>query len=268
MAVRIPDYQVSGDGTVSVYLLHGIYGSKEYWRYLTGRLVTRGYRVVAWDAPGYGLSPLPDPFNFDVVAEAAAALIRATGTRRNIVFGQSMGGQIAPRIRLKAPDVVHGLVISSTIGYFGNRTKEEQEEFVRRRTGHAHGDSVAANLSVINSLRAKDSTGPEVDFVREVAARTAPETVEAAVAAVRSYPEADAVATIRAVSVPTLLVAGALDETAPPSTMRRVADMIPNSEFCVVSGSGHYPWAENPAEFDQFFFGFLEKHFGGGAARR
>jgi len=267
MAVRVPDYQVSGEGPVTVYLLHGIYGSKEYWRYLTERLVTRGYRAVAWDAPGYGLSPLPNPFSFDVVAEAGAALIRATGTKRNIVFGQSMGGQIAPRIRLKAPDAVHGLVISSTIGYFGNRTKEEQEEFVRKRTGHAQTDSVAANLAVVNSLRAKDSSGPEVDFVREVAARTAPKTVEAAVTAVRSYPEADAVATIRAVSVPTLLVAGAVDETAPPSTMRRIADMIPNAELCVVSGSGHYPWAENPADFDQFLFGFLEKHFGGRPAK-
>ena len=45
-----------------------------------------------------------------------------------------MGGQITPRIRLKVPELVHGIVISSTIGYFANRTKEEQEEFVRKRT--------------------------------------------------------------------------------------------------------------------------------------
>jgi pimeloyl-ACP methyl ester carboxylesterase len=264
----MPDYQVSGEGAVTLYLLHGIYGSKEYWRFLTERLVARGYRVVAWDAPGYGLSPLPDPFSFDVVAQAGATLIRATGTKRNVVFGQSMGGQIAPRIRLKAPDMVHGLVICSTIGYFGNRTKEEQEEFVRKRTGHAHSDSAAANVAVVDSLRAKHSAGPEVEFVREVAARTAAKTVEAAVAAVRSYPEADAVATIRAVSVPTLLVAGAEDETAPPSTMRRVADMIANAEFCVVSKAAHYPWAENIGEFDRCFFDFLEKHFGPGVAVR
>ena len=29
----------------------------------------------------------------------------------------------------------------------------------------------------------------------------------------------------------------------------------------VVSGSGHYPWAENPAEFNEALFGFLGKHF-------
>ena len=132
--MRLPDYTVTGEGKVTVFLLHGIYGSKDYWRYQTERLVARGYRVVAWDAPGYGLSPLPDLFSFDVVAEAGAGLIRALGSERNVVHGHSMGGQITPRIRLKVPDRVHGIVISSTIGYFANRTKEEQEEFVRKRT--------------------------------------------------------------------------------------------------------------------------------------
>ena len=51
--MRLPDYTVTGEGKVTVFLLHGIYGSKEYWRYQTERLVARGYRVVAWDAPGY-----------------------------------------------------------------------------------------------------------------------------------------------------------------------------------------------------------------------
>jgi len=37
--------------------------------------------------------------------------------------------------------------------------------------------------------------------------------------------------------------------------------MIAGAEFAVVSGSGHYPWAENPAEFNQAFFGFLDRHF-------
>jgi 3-oxoadipate enol-lactonase len=81
------------------------------------------------------------------------------------------------------------------------------------------------------------------------------------VKAVQSYPEADAVAAIRAVSVPTLLVAGEVDQTGHAAGMRRVADMIAGAEFGVVPGSGHYPWAENPAEFNRLLFGFLDAHF-------
>jgi pimeloyl-ACP methyl ester carboxylesterase len=262
-AMTMPDYTVSGTGRVTIFLLHGIYGSKEYWRPQTERLVARGYRVVAWDAPGYGLSPLPDPFTFDVVAEAGAQLIRALGSECNVVHGHSMGGQIAPRVRLKAPALVHGMVISSTIGYFANRTPEEQQEFVRKRTAPppAGTDPVTANMMVVDSMLGPASSGPEVDLVRLWASRTPPETVKAAVKAVQTWPGAEAIAGFKAVDVPTLLVAGEVDQVGHPAGMKRVADMIAGCEFGVVSGSGHYPWAENPAEFNRHLFGFLDRHF-------
>ena len=261
--MRMPDYQVTGEGAVTVFLLHGIYGSKDYWRHQTGRLTARGYRVVAWDAPGYGLSPLPDAFSFDVVAEAGARLIEAVGSERNVLHGHSMGGQITPRIRMKIPERVHGIVISSTIGYFGNRTKEEQEEFVRKRTAPPPPgtDPVTANMMVVNSMLGPTSSGPEVDLVREWASRTPPETVKAAVKAVQTWPEADAIAGFKAISVPTLLVAGEVDQVGHPAGMKRVAGMIASCEFGVVAGSGHYPWAENPVEFNGHYFGFLDRHF-------
>lgn len=263
MTTRLPDYSVTGAGKVTVFLLHGIYGSKDYWRYVTERLVMRGFRVVAMDAPGYGLSPLPSNFSFDVVAEAAAQLVKAQGSERNVFFGHSMGGQITPRIRLKVPELVHGIVICSTIGYFANRTKEEQEEFVRKRTAPPPPgtDPVTANMMVVNSMLGPTSSGPEVDLVRLWASRTPPDTVKAAVKAVQTYPEADAVGAIKAVSVPALLVAGEVDQVGHPAGMKRVANMINGCEFGVVSGAGHYPWAENPGEFNPLLFSFLEKHF-------
>lgn len=261
--MRMPDYTVTGDGRVTVFLLHGIYGSKEYWRPQTERLVAGGYRVVAWDAPGYGLSPLPGSFSFEVVAEAGAQLIKALGTERNVFHGHSMGGQITPQIRLKVPDLVHGIVISSTIGYFANRTREEQEEFVRKRTAPPPPgtDPVTVNMIVVNSMLGPASSGPEVDLVRQWASRTPPDTVKAAVKAVQTWPEADAIAGFKAVNVPALLVAGEVDQVGHPAGMKRVADMIAGCEFGVVSGSGHYPWAENPGEFNQHFFGFLDRNF-------
>ena len=259
----MPDFQVTGAGRVTIFLLHGIYGSKEYWRYQTERLIARGYRVVAWDAPGYGLSPLPVPFDFDVVADAGVALIRALGTACNVVHGHSMGGQITPRIRLKAAGRVHGIVISSTIGYFANRTKEEQEEFVRKRTAPPPPgtDPITANMIVVNGMLGPTSAGPEVELVRYWASRTPPDTVKAAVKAVQSWPEAEAIAGFKAVDVPALLVAGEADLLGSAAGMKRVADMIPGCEFGTVPGSGHYPWAENPEGFNRHFFGFLDRHF-------
>ncbi len=252
---------VTGTGDTTVYLFHGIYGGKEYWRFVTERLVAQGYRVIAWDAPGYGSSPLPDPFSFYVVAEAAAELVRATASKRNILFGHSMGGQITPRILMKLGDMVSAAIITATIGYFGNRTAAEQEEFVRTRTAPP-----PANLApeeaiklVVNSMFGAGASGEEVELVRQVAARTPPKTVKAAVAAIQAYTTAEAVEAIKAISVPTLLVAGEVDQTGHVPGMRRVADMISGSTFGVVPRSGHYPWAECPAEFNQILTAFLQR---------
>jgi pimeloyl-ACP methyl ester carboxylesterase len=134
---------------------------------------------------------------------------------------------------------------------------------VRKRTAPPPPgtDPYAAQLAMVNSMLGPTSQGPEVELVRRVASRTPPRTVQAAVKAVQAYPEADAVSAIRAVNVPALLVAGEVDQTGHPAGMKRVAAMIEGCEFAVVSGSGHYPWAENPAEFNEAFFGFLGKHF-------
>jgi pimeloyl-ACP methyl ester carboxylesterase len=261
--MALPDYQLSNDaGKVTVYLLHGIYGAKEYWRPTIGRLIEHGYRVVAWEAPGYGQSALPAQLSFDLVAEAGARLIRATGSERNVVFGHSMGGQITPRLIGKVADRIHAAVISATIGYFGNRTKEEQEEFVRKRTTPPPPgtDPIVAQRMVVDSMLGSGSSGPEVDLVRAVAAATPPATVQAAVKAVQAYAEAEAVAAFKEIQVPTLLVAGEVDQTGHPAGMKRVADMIARSEFAVIPGCGHYPWAENPAHFSQVFFDFLRRH--------
>ena len=259
----LPDHSVHNDhARTTVFLLHGIYGAKEYWRYVTQRLITRGYRVVAMDAPGYNLSPLPVDFSFDVVADAAARLVAARATERNVFFGHSMGGQITPRVVSKSGGRIHAAVISATIGYFGNRTKEEQDEFVRKRTSPPPPgtDPLTAQRLVVDSMMGPDASGPEVDLVRAIASATPPATVQTAVKAVAAYPESEAVAKIRALSIPTLLVAGEVDQTGHAAGMKRVADMIAGSEFGIVRGSGHYPWAENPECFNEIFFGFLDRH--------
>ena len=106
---RFPDYQVAGEADTTVYLLHGAYGSKDYFRAEIETLVKAGFRVVAWDAPGYGISPLPaGGLRIEGLAEAAARLIERTGSKTNIIMGHSMGGITAPLVTRLAADKVHG----------------------------------------------------------------------------------------------------------------------------------------------------------------
>jgi pimeloyl-ACP methyl ester carboxylesterase len=255
----LPVHQIWGHGSATVFLLHGMYGAKEYWRPEAERLVARGYRVVAWDAPGYGTSPLPPAFSLDSLADEAARLVRAVGTETNVVMGQSMGGQTVFRLFARIPELIDAVVICSTIGYFGNKTPEERAQFVREREEAAKITDPSARKALVDQMLAPGAHGPDVDLVREITATTPPATTAAAVAAVQAADEAASIAAIKGVTVPALIVAGALDNVGSPPAMKRVADMMPDATFVAISGSGHYPWAENPVEFNAHLMPFLAR---------
>ena len=250
-ADRLPDYSVSGHSNATVFLLHGVYGAKEYWRFVTQRLVNHGYRVVAWDAPGYGLSPPHDDFQLSTAATACANLIAKLGTSRNLIFGQSMGGQIAMRTNSRIPGLVSGLIISSTIGYLGNKSPAEQEDFVTTRLS-SDSDTrsvVDKNMSMVTSMMPPGASGPDVELVKTIAAATPGPAVQSAVKAIQAAPDQEALDALRSIRVPTLFVAGEKDNVGRPEGMRRLASLVPNSEFEIIAGCGHYGWAEKPELF-------------------
>jgi 3-oxoadipate enol-lactonase len=253
----LPVHEVWGQGSTTVFLLHGMYGAKEYWKPEADRLVALGYRVVAWDAPGYGTSPLPPTFTLNMLADEAARLVKAVGTESNVIIGQSMGGQTVFRLFSRVPELIDAVVICSTIGYFGNKTPEERDQFVRERAEAAKITDPSMRKALVDQMLAPGASGPDVDLVREITATTPAATTAAAVAAVQAADEAESVAAIKGITVPALIIAGAVDNVGSPPAMKRVADMMPDATFVAISGAGHYPWAENPVEFNAHLMPFL-----------
>jgi len=255
---RFPDYQVAGESDTTVFLLHGAYGSKVYFEHEIHTLATSGYRVVAWDAPGYGASPLPaDGLSIERLADTAAEMVVRLGTRTNVVLGHSMGGIVAPGVAVRLPQKVQGLVISATVASFATKTKEDQETFLAERIAPLkQGKSFADTaLPVILSMFAPTSQGPMVDLVKRVALSTPMDTFCAAIEAIVRYEGLD---TLRKVSVPTLLMAGALDKVGRPEGMERIKEFIPQAQFVKIADAGHYAFAEQHDAFNQHLLKFLQ----------
>ena len=254
---RFPDYQVAGDADATVFLLHGAYGSKDYFRQEIATLVAAGYRVVAWDAPGYGISPLPaGGLSIEGLADAAARLIERVGSRRNVVLGHSMGGITAPLATLRAGDKVQGLVISATLATFARKSAEDKVKFLEERIAPLRQGRPfrEAALPVIRGMFAPGSAGPLVDQVVEVASGMRGETFVAAIEAITRY---DGEANLAALRVPTLLIAGAEDKVGRPDGMRSLTQVIPDARFVCIDGAGHYAFAEQPEAFNAALLGFL-----------
>ena len=251
-----PDYQVAGAGDTTVFLLHGAYGGKDYFRHEIEALVQQGLRVVAWDAPGYGISPLPEHLTIDGLAEAAARLIQAQGTATNILVGHSMGGIVAPAVCGRIPALVHGLVISATVASFSQKTEAEKAIFLEERIaplnrGQPFRETAGA---VVASMFAPGSQGPKVELVREVALSTRKETFVAAISAIVHY---EGVPALRAIHCPTLLVAGAHDKVGKPEAMARMVEFVPHANYVQIDHAGHYAFAEQQDVFNQHLLAFI-----------
>lgn len=257
---RFPDFQVAGSGDTTVFLLHGAYGCKDYFAHEIATLVGVGLRVVAWDAPGYKLSPLPEGgLSIEGLAEAAARLIDLMGTQRNIVLGHSMGGIIAPAVYAIRPDRVHAVVISATVASFAQKSEEDKRTFLAERIAPLKSGKTFAETAgaVIHSMFAPGSSGPLVECVRSVALNSPADTFCAAIEAITLY---DGEPNLRGIRVPTLLLAGQHDKVGRPEGMENVKrNFIPHAHFHCLPNSGHYSFAEEPELFNQHLFDFIRQ---------
>jgi pimeloyl-ACP methyl ester carboxylesterase len=64
---------------------------------------------------------------------------------------------------------------------------------------------------------------------------------------------------LASLAVPTLVVAGALDQNAPPAVMEKMAARIPGAQFAVIPGAGHLMHWEEPEAFNRLVLEFLDQ---------
>src|SRR5437868_13505833 len=98
------------NGPVAI-LIHGWSSSSFTWAPVLPAL-SRRYRCIAVDLPGFGRSPAPrQPPTIAGYAELIGQIIEQCSDRPVPVLGHSMGGQIAVTLALHTPMLVQQLVL-------------------------------------------------------------------------------------------------------------------------------------------------------------
>ena len=255
---QLPDYSVSGEGDTTVYLLHGAYGSKEYWRYTIKAFTEAGYRVVTWDAPGYGISPVPEQLSITLMAEVLGRLIEHTRSRRTVVLGHSMGGMVAQKVCDLYPEKVDVLVLSATIHTFNHSGAEWQEDFMRTRVlPLIKGREISEYApEMIKAMMGPGAEGPAVDNVLHNIRLMSGTGFQTAIKATSEFLEEDIITRLK---MPVLCIAGELDTTCPSHVMQKMAKLASDSEFYEMKGVCHYGWAERQGEYMQVVLDFLQR---------
>jgi pimeloyl-ACP methyl ester carboxylesterase len=253
----VPAWIEKGDGARAVVLLHGVGGGKELWTPQLDHLAARGYRAIAWDAPGYGASPLPPRFDWPELSQALLVLLDRLKLAKVALVGHSMGGMVAQDFAARHPARLAALVLSGTSPAFGNPDGEFQRKFLATRLGplDAGGTMAALAPEIVREVIGDAPDGQGVALATEVMARVPDATYRLAIAALTTFDRRAALSEIR---VPTLVLAGERDRNAPPAMMERMAARIPGARYVCLAQAGHLANVEQPAAFDAALDAFLD----------
>ena len=241
-------YIEAGEGTALI-LLHGIGSGAASWTSQLEAFSNR-YRVVAWNAPGYGAS---DPVGAETPITAdytihLEALLDALGINACHLVGHSLGAIMAAGFARRFMDRVISLMLASPASGYGSAGAEIQEQ---RRTGRL---SMMRDLGPVGLARERhgnllSENCPQWarDRVREIMEQLHPDGYRKAVELlVNSDIKADAYE----ISLPVTVVVGEADKVTLPENCKFVAESFAEAYFEVLAGLGHASYVEGPDLFN------------------
>jgi len=214
--------------------------------------VPAGWRMIAPDYRGFGESSLAAPANVPTMNDLAGDvidLLDRLDIHEVVVAGCSMGGYVAFEMLASASAYVKGLVLIDTRagadtdeGRAGRRAMLQKVEMGGAR---AVADEMTPKLLGASTQRDRPDL---VKHVHAMIASAAPTAIAAAVNAMMG--RTDMTATLGAIHVPTLIVAGAEDALIPFAAMQQMHGAIPGAAFQTIDAAGHLPSLEQPSAFD------------------
>ena len=241
-------YEESGAGLPAVIFVHGWQADRSVWREIVEALGD-DVRSIAVDLRGGGESRAANrPFVLERFAADLRELVGSLQLGPVILAGHSMGGTVALRFALDAPELTRGLVLISPVPASGGGYSPKGETYLRATAGDA--DAARAWL-------ARTFAGtPDEAMLDRVCAAAAHADREASLESFESWAHADFAEATCSITAPALVVAPQHD--VPDVYERKVAALLPNARYTVLPECGHYAILERPREIAQLIRAFRD----------
>ena len=239
-----------------ILLLHSFLCSREMWSYQAADLA-RSYRVVNADLRGHGDSgPAEAPFTLDDLVDDAVVVLDHLGIERAVWAGLSIGGMIALRAALIAPDRVDALIVADSSAERDpllQRAKHRLLGTVARLVGIRPVLGPITRIMFGRSTR-RDNPALVAEWRGRFAAVHLPSILFGLDCLNDRTAVLDRLDTVRR---PTLVLVGQEDVAQPPRRSRAIAAAIPGAELVTVPKAGHLSALEQPETVTEAMLDFL-----------
>jgi len=249
--------EVAGSGPAVVLIHPGLWDQRA-WDGQFG-VFAKEYRVLRYDARGYGRSSRLEPGRPYSNVDDLAAVMDAVQIDRAAIVGCSMGGEITIDFALRHPERVSALVLVAP-GLGGFEGTPQEDAWFDERQGPIDAAIAAGDLERAEDLRLEiwAALGTEDEagrMIRQIAFDNIHEMTMDESGATQLEPPA--VERLEELSVPTLVMAADHD----PPVMRRICDIlterISNARRIDIPETDHVIAMRRPAEFNAAVLGFL-----------
>jgi magnesium chelatase accessory protein len=235
-----------------VLLVHGTAASAHSWRKVIP-LLTPHHRVIAVDLPGHGRTRLNSSrdLNLTRMAQGISALAKGLAVDFEVVAGHSAGAAILiealARHQLKAARLVS---FNGAFYPFGGAAGSLFSPIAKLVALNPlmprFLSSMASRATVERLLRDTGSKPTPEDIDCYYALLKQPGHVAAALGMMAAWDLSGMEASLAAVHIPCVLVAGDNDKSVPPRTADRAARCCATSKALHIPGYGHLLHEENP----------------------
>lgn len=259
----------------AVLLLHGFAGSTFQWRHTLDALADAGYRAVAYDRPGAGLSDKPATFDYSSVGQAVflLTLMDQLQIERAVLVGHSQGGRVLAEFAIRYPErisqlvVVAGAIIETEqqaieIPGFANdalRLPLSAEPFVALAGAVLQGVATEEQLRQAIAANVYDPVVLTDDVLEGYLQPFRVEDWQNGLLYNSRDIELDPVSEARLaqINAPTLLIWGKEDAVVPIERGTPLREILPNTVWRVYENVGHLPMEEVPQQFNADVLTFL-----------
>lgn len=261
------EYAEAGHGSQTVVFLHGNFGSWRWWE-LALQSLPEGVRGIAVTMRGCrGTRGHNGKYGIDDLADDIGAFVDALRIDRFHLVGHSIGGAIALEYALRFPTRVTGLdLVSPAPGdSLESMTAQDTHSGWVLRQFDPHRPFDRATL--LTMLRIGRDFGTNRPYFRKRLAAFMPAADLAAIGFERLVRDASAMEPLAILglfsgladwdvrdrcgemTVPTRVLAGALDVLVPPESLEVLANSIPSATYELIPDVGHCAMLEQPERF-------------------
>lgn len=247
-------YRETGAGQTLV-LLHGIGSSSAGWLCQLESL--KGYRLIAWDAPGYGESDFlapekPRPADY---AQALHEFLDRLLLKDVVLVGNSLGCLMAGAYAAAHADRVRSMMLLGPAGGYG--ALADREEKLRGRLEDldklgAEGLAEKRSPTVV----AKNSPAFALELVKWNHYRIRPQGMRQAL---HCLAQGSLVTDARRFQKKVFVGCGSEDIITPESGCKQIATAFPKAEYRTLPGLGHVPHIEDSRKINELIAGFVPR---------